>query len=246
MLKDLATRGRLLLHAKGWTTVVVLSLALGIGANTAHLQRGQRTAADQMPVKDPDSLVRLRCGGPQRHGDRARATTASSRQTPTAERADDVLLSDVPAVRRRQPDDERICSRARRSAASTSSSTAQAEIAPRSSPSGNYYRVLGVDARLGRTIVPDDDRPDAPPVAVISSQVLAHRASAAIPAVVGKTSASNNVPVTIVGVLSPEFTGVQQPVDEPPDISLPLALDSQLADLPAVAARRSRPTGGCR
>ena len=45
----------------------------------------------------------------------------------------------------------------------------QAEIASGFLASGNYYRALGVNARLGRTIVPDDDRPTAPPVAVIST-----------------------------------------------------------------------------
>ena len=65
-------------------------------------------------------------------------------------------------------------------------------------------------ARLGRTILPDDDRPTAPPVAVISSKYW-HSRFGTDPAVVGKTIRVNNVPVTIVGVLPPEFTGVQQP-----------------------------------
>src|SRR5205823_3268884 len=46
----------------------------------------------------------------------------------------------------------------------------QAELASMFISSGNYYQVLGVGARLGRTILPDDDKPTAPPVAVISSK----------------------------------------------------------------------------
>ncbi len=107
--------------------------------------------------------------------------------------------------------------RARRPAASTSSSTAR-----RSSPAfistGNYYQLLGVNARLGRTILPDDDRPDAPPVAVISSKYW-HSRFGTDPAVVGKIVKINNVLVTIVGVLPPEFTGVQQPSGERRTIS---------------------------
>ena len=55
-----------------------------------------------------------------------------------------------------------------------------------------------------------------------------HSRFAGDPAALGKIVRVNNVPVTIVGVLEPGFTGVQRVVDEPPDISLPLALDSQL------------------
>src|SRR5262249_13848284 len=50
--------------------------------------------------------------------------------------------------------------------------------------------------------------------------------------VVGRSIKVNNVLVTIVGVLPSEFTGVQQPVAEPPDISFPLALDTQLNTFP--------------
>jgi predicted permease len=62
---------------------------------------------------------------------------------------------------------------------------------------------------------------------VISSKYW-HTRFSTDPAVLGKTIRVNNVVVTIVGVLPPEFTGVQQPVAEAPDISLPLALDPQL------------------
>ena len=71
----------------------------------------------------------------------------------------------------------------------------QAEIATAFISTGNYYQVLGVNARLGRTIVPDDDRPTAPPVAVISSKYW-HSRFGTDPAVVGKTIKVNNVPVT--------------------------------------------------
>ena len=63
MLKDLRYGVRVLLHAKGWTAVVVLSLALGIGANTAMFSAMNALLLTQIPVADPDSLVRLRLVG---------------------------------------------------------------------------------------------------------------------------------------------------------------------------------------
>ena len=104
----------------------------------------------------------------------------------------------------------------------------QSEIANAFISSGNYYQMLGVSARIGRTILPEDDRPTATPVAVISSKYW-HSRFGTDPAVVGKVIKVNNVPVTIVGVIAPGFSGIQQPVANPPDISLPLALDPQLS-----------------
>src|SRR5258708_7564273 len=64
MLKDLRHALRLLLQAKGWTTVVVLSLALGIGANIAVFGWANGLLMRQVPVRDPGTLVRLRAAGP--------------------------------------------------------------------------------------------------------------------------------------------------------------------------------------
>jgi hypothetical protein len=63
MLKDLRHAARLLLHAKGWTAVVVLSLALGIGANTAIFSAVNSLLIKEIPVNEPNTLVRLRWGG---------------------------------------------------------------------------------------------------------------------------------------------------------------------------------------
>jgi hypothetical protein len=94
-----------------------------------------------------------------------------------------------------------------------------ADIANAFITSGNYYRMLGLTANPGRTIVPDDDRPDAAPVAVISPRYWRTR-FAADPQAIGKSVRINNVPVTIVGVISPQFVDMQAAIDEPPDIAL--------------------------
>src|SRR5881396_3256906 len=63
MLRDLRHGVRMLLQAKGWTAVVVISLALGIGANTALFSAINGLLLKKLPVKDPDTLVRLRYAG---------------------------------------------------------------------------------------------------------------------------------------------------------------------------------------
>src|SRR5438128_11559877 len=64
MLKDLRHAARLLLHAKGWTIVGVLSLALGIGANTVLFSAVNGMLLRTIPVRDPGTLVRVRYAGP--------------------------------------------------------------------------------------------------------------------------------------------------------------------------------------
>jgi len=63
MLNDLRHAARMLLNNKGWTAVVVLSLGLGIGANAAIFSAVNAMLLTRVPVKDPDSLVRLRWAG---------------------------------------------------------------------------------------------------------------------------------------------------------------------------------------
>jgi hypothetical protein len=80
---------------------------------------------------------------------------------------------------------------------------------------GNYYRVLCLAANPGRTIVPADDAPGAAPVAVISPRYWRSR-FVGDAKTIGKVVRINNVPTTIVGVISPESTDVQLALTEGP------------------------------
>jgi predicted permease len=238
MLRDLRHAVRMLWQAKAWTAVVVVCLALGIGANTALFSAMNGLLLTTVPVRDPDSLVRLRWTGrndmvtsSSDYGSVARGPGGENVRTtfsyPMFQQfvADNKTLADLFA-----------CAPFGRVNVVVDG---QAEIANAFISTGNYYQMLGVTARMGRTILPEDDRPDAPPVATISSRYW-HTRFATDPAVVGKTVRVNNVLVTIVGVLSPQFTGVQQPVAEAPEIAVPLALDPQIN--PYDAKRLSQPT----
>jgi predicted permease len=240
MLRDLRHALRMLLHARGWTAVVILSLALGIGANTALFSMVNGMLLTTVPARDPDSLVRFRYVG---RNDMATDTSeyGFAAETVAGERVRSTFS--YPMYRAFAAANQTLSDLIAYAPVGRVSVMAggQAEIARALAVSGNYYNALGVTARLGRTLIPDDDRPTASPAAVISSRYW-HRRFGTDPAVIGRTVSVNNVPVTIVGVLPPAFTGVQEPLGEPVDIELPLALDPRVEPRPDGPARLDMPT----
>jgi len=231
----------MLLQAKGWTTVVVISLALGIGANTALFSAINGLLLKKIPVQDPDSLVRLRWNGKNDmvtsssdYGFSAKDEAGREIRTTFSYPMYKQFLAD-----NRTMTDLLACAPFGRVSVVVDG---QAEIADAFISTGNYYRVLGINALLGRTLVPDDDNPSAPPAALISARYWRSRFGSD-PASVGKVIRINNVPVTIVGVLPPSFTGIQQAVSNGHDVLVPLSLDGQLSTGPAAPSPRvSQPT----
>jgi predicted permease len=226
MLKDLRHACRMLLRAKGWTAVVLVSLALGIGANTAIFSAINGLLLKELQVAEPETLVRLRWSGrndmvnnSSDYGFTNRAPDGTSIRTTFSYPMYKQFLSDNQTMT-----DIFACAPYGRVNAVVDG---QSDLVTAFLSSGNYYQLLGVRARIGRSIEPDDDRRDAPPVAVISSNYW-HTKFGTDPAVIGKTIRANNVVVTIVGVLPPGFNGVQQPLAELPDLSFPLSLEPQL------------------
>ncbi len=231
----------MLLQAKGWTAVVVISLAIGIGANAALFSGAIGLLLRKIPVHDPDTLVRLRWAG------KNDMVTSSSDYGFSAkdEAGRDVRSTFSYAMYQQFVTDNRTMTDLLACAPFGRVSIVvdgHAEIGNSFISTGNYYRVLGINALLGRTLVPDDDKPSAPPAAVISARYWRSRFGSD-PKAVGKVIRINNVPVTVVGVLPPAFTGIQRAVNEPPDVALPLALDGQLTTAPAAQSTRvSQPT----
>ena len=228
MLKDLRHGVRVLLRAKGWTAVVVISLALGIGANTALFSAINGLLLKKLAVRDPDTLVRLRSATVKGND----MVTSSSDYGFTSKTADGLNVRTTFSypmfqqltVDNRTMTDLFACAPLNRVNVVVDGA---ADLASAFLTTGNYYRVLGLTANPGRTITPDDDRPAAPPVAVISTRYWRSRFGGKADAV-GKVVHLNNVPVTIVGVISPDFPDVQTALSAGPDIAVPLALDSQI------------------
>ncbi len=228
MLRDLRHALRMLLQTKGWTAVVLLLLALGIGVNTTLFTVIDGLILKTISVNDPNSLVRLRWEGRNQmatsssdYGDTKR-NEAGERVRPTfsyrvyeALEESNETMSGLLA-----------CAPARRVNVVVGG---QAELASAFLQSGNYFEVLGVPAFFGRTITSDDDDESAPPVAMISYGYWVSRFGMD-PAVVGMNVSVNNTPVTIVGVMPPEYAGIQRRGEDAPDIHLPLFLDSRIND----------------
>jgi predicted permease len=206
MLQDLRYSLRMLLKHKGFTAVAVLTLALGIGANTTIFSLIDAVLLKMLPVTNPERLVLLgrALGG--------KTVTQFPYRTYKQIRDQNEVLSGLLAYHPLRL---------------SVSLDGQPEPAVAGQlVSGNYYAVLGVNAALGRTIAPDDDlAPGESPVCVISHSFWRRR-FADDPAVVGKTIHISGAPFTIIGVTPPEFFGLE--VGSSLDISVPLMMQSQV------------------
>src|SRR4029079_11598603 len=234
MLKDLRHAARMLMHVKAWTAVVVLSLGLGLGANAALFSAVNGMLLTRIPVKDPETLVRFRYVG------RNDMVTSSSDYGFVAKGPDGQNVRTTfsyPMFQQFVADNQTMSDLAAFAPFGRVNAVVdgQAELASAFISSGSYYQLFGINARLGRVIVPDDDKATAPPVALISSKYW-HSRFGTDPAIVGRTIKINGVHVTIIGVLPLEFSGVQQPIAELQDISVPVALLPQLEITPPPAA----------
>jgi predicted permease len=243
MWKDLRYGVRMLLQAKGWTAVVVLSLALGIGANTAIFSAVNALLLTQIPVQDPETLVRFRFVG------RNQMSTSSSDYGFTRQLNGESMRTtfSYPMYRQFVQDNQTLTDLIACAPGGRVNVVAngRAELASAFLATGNYFRVLGINARLGRVFGPDDDRPTAAPVAVISERFWRSRFGSD-EAIVGKVITVNQLQVTIIGVLPASFTGIQQPVATAPAITFPVSLDQQINPPPVVngvaMARLAQPT----
>lgn len=221
MLKDLRHAVRVLLRAKGWTVVVLVSLAVGIGANTALFSAVNGLLIKTIPVADPDGLVRLRWTG---DNDASRNNSAYGYAGTTADGQRVSASFSYPMFEAMRDGNGTL----EGLAAATPTQDlnlvidGQAEIGSGFTATGNYFGLLGIGARVGRALSPADDRPEASPVAMISHPFWERRFGLD-PNVIGTVVRVNDTLTTIVGVLPSSFTGAQRPSGEAADVYLPLS-----------------------
>ncbi len=249
MLHDLKHAYRMLMHSKAWTVVVLLSLAIGIGATTALFTAVNGLLLQTVPVRDPHSLVILKSTG---RNDMVRSSSDYGYSAPLGPGreggAQHVLARDLQAAQVRESDDDRSDRRHVARSRSTSRRTAAPRLRPHLASRATTSRCWACPPLLGRTIEEGDDLPGAEPVAVLSYPFWRKRFGGDA-SIVGKTVRLNTATVTIVGVLPAAYTGIQRMADTPRDVTVPFAIEPQLiASQPAPRSRAStiRPTGTSR
>ena len=213
------------MQSKGWTVVVLLSLAIGIGATTALFTAVNGLLLQTIPIRDPQSLVVLKWTGQndmvrsssdygfsqQYNGQNVRSTFSNA--TYQQLKAANQTMTDMIAGTSLE--------------SFNFASGGSSEIATAFGVSGNYFKVLGTSAIVGRTIEESDDTAGAEPVAVIS-YAFWQRRFAGDRSIVGQTARLNNVPVTIVGVLPPAFIGIQRMAELSRDVFVPFVKEPEL------------------
>jgi predicted permease len=209
LAQDLRMAFRSLTKAPVLTGVAVLSLALGIGANTAIFTLFDQVLLRLLPVEDPRSLVMVATRGS--HSGSNRGANAISYPMFKDYREKNQVFEGV------------LCRRGETVNAGFRGQTerAEAELA-----SGNYFQVLGVEPALGRVLQPEDERaPGAEPVVVLGYDYWRNR-FAGDSKILGQGILVNGQPMTVVGVAAPEFRGVS--LGFQPDLYVPVTMKKQV------------------
>ena len=214
LLQDLAYAARTLRRNLGFSLVVVLTLALGIGANTAIFTLIDAVLLRPLDVRQPSALVAV--------GDPTRVTSLSQGGV----RLDLISYPLYQAIRNRASVFQGVLASGRADRVELGVDGKQPERARGRYVSGNFFSVLGVPAALGRTFGAEEDAaPGASPVVVISHDYWERR-FAADPRAVGKKILINGVPMTIIGVARDGFQG--DVVDIAYDVWVPITMQPVL------------------
>src|SRR5271157_3808657 len=223
--QDLRYAARTLAKTPAFSTVAVLSLALGMGANTALFSLMDVMLLRALPVKNPKELVEF-----------VRATPDGSMMTnlPYAVYEyfcrDHSALSDVFAISPSSP---------------VLRTRGISERARAHEVSGSFFPALGVQALVGRIIGPDDDRAGAANRVAVISYAFWSRQFGRDPAALNADVRLSGERFTVVGIMPPEFFGVDR--GSVPDLWVPLAADPNPAEpwvlgrlQPGVSVERAR------
>src|SRR5438477_7007704 len=186
--RDVRYAFRMFAKHPGFTFVVLVTLALGVGANTAVFSLIDALMLRWLPVRNPQELVQLKF-------------TSSDATSPTE-------AFSYPIVRALADQHEIFAGVAGSGGGTHFDVGAPGSVSrvPGAMVTGGYYETLGLNPVIGRLLTQDDDERGAPPVAVISYGYW-ERQFAQSPAAVGQQVLINGVPVTIIGVSPRGFVG---------------------------------------
>lgn len=211
--KDMAYAWRLLVKSPGFTATAVLSLALGVGANTAIFGLVKQVILDLLPVSHPEQIAAL--------------AKSSILQPEPVNSFSNPFLRDLQGVQSE-------------AFAGFLGSGSLGEIAMQSEAgaepvtaelvSGNYFDLLGVRPALGRLLTSNEDGTAAAHAVAVLSHPFWRRRFGSDPSVLNRTIRLNNHPFTVVGVSAAGFDGLDP--GRSPDIRVPIAMVSELVQFP--------------
>jgi predicted permease len=215
--QDLRFGARILRKNLGFTLVAVLTLGLGVGANTAVFSLIHKVVLAYLPVAEPERLVVVARSNPAESG----ATNFAHlffRELEAEREIFDGLLS--------RSGSERV----------TLGTEAGGEPAIGELISGSFFEVLGVNPHLGRLLSRSDDvTPGAHPVVVLSFRYWQQRFGGN-PSIVGSTLRLSGYPMTVIGISPPGFDGLDP--GQTTNLWVPLAMQAELRRAPLTLHQR--------
>src|SRR5712692_5904604 len=213
--QDIRFGARMLAKHPGFTAIAVLTLALGIGANTGIFTILHQVVLQRLPVPHPEQLVLLYSPGPKQGHVKSDESGA-----PGDEGAESFSYPMYAHLRDRNSVFTGLAAKDTFSATLTyrgNTERARADLV-----SGNYFETLGVTAAIGRTFEPADTAaPGSNPVVMLSNGYWKSRFGAD-PGVLNQGVLVNNRPMTVVGVVSAGFDGIQPGFV--PEIYIPITM----------------------
>ena len=206
-LQDIRYGFRTLIKRPSFTIIVVLTLALGIGANTTIFSAVDAVLLNPLPYQDPDRLVAVWETNKQlspEMWDRNEVAMGNFRDWRSRNQVFDQLGSlfdaDVNLTGVGEPEQIKSCV-----------------------VTTNFFQVLGIQPMIGRSFLPEEEKPGSPRVVIISSG-LWQRLFGSDPNLTNKSVTLNGNPVAVIGVMPPGFD-LQFPINTRVDMWLPMRID---------------------
>jgi predicted permease len=219
LFSDIRYAFRGILKRPGFMAIAAITLSLGIGANTAIFTLVNAVTLKSLPVTRPQELVVFHDGSDEgtSNGDPSsgewRRFSYDSYQYFVEH---DQSYQGLSAFRSGE---------SRVSVMRSQTESGEAQRATSHLVSGNYFAVLGVNALLGRTLTPDDDKAGAPPVVVMSYGYWKEQWGGD-PQIINREILVNGKSFTVIGVTPPEFFGIR--VRRAPDLWVPLVFHPEI------------------
>jgi predicted permease len=230
LVYDLRLSVRALVKSPGFTAVALISLALGIGGNTAIFTLIDQVILRNLPVRNPQQLVtfdKSEGGGVMGGidmGNYGMFTWDFARQL----EANPGPFQGVAAY---GSFDSKVSVRLPGGKGAVDSNT-PAILAPASLVSGNYFSLLGAQPLLGRAITPADDAVPGSGAVVVLSHHFWQQSLSSDPAVIGKTIDINSAPFTVIGVMPENFYGIKLEL-EPTEMWTPITMQPVVLQQPS-------------